>query len=254
MKKTIITYTNRKNASKVYTFVETINDGTTAVLVDSEGNNHMYAMTTLRKTFKKSVEEVEVEEPKTETKTLTKHQKNALNNIEGAYTYVLGGYENSVQDGQLNEMPSVEDMFEEVYDKAMNSGHELLGGMRMDGGSAPICMKFAGKAFVREQISKMFRADGYEIPEELVAVPERKPGHSNFVDGECTNLHNEDGEKTVEVKAFTGMLIGTFAVVKETATEVVIKTSRGLLRFDTTTGVQLDARNKRFANRIVKNY
>ena len=86
MKKTIITYTNRKNTSKVYTFAKTINDGTTAVLVDSEGNNHMYAMTTLRKTFKKSVEEVEVEEPKIETKTLTKHQKNALNNIEGAYT------------------------------------------------------------------------------------------------------------------------------------------------------------------------
>lgn len=254
MKKTIITYTSRKNASKVYTLASSDETNNTAVLTDSNGIEHTMKLTTLRKTFKKSVEEVEVEEPKTETKTLTKHQKNALNNIEGAYTYVLGGYENSVQDGNIDEMPSVEDMFEEVYDEAMNSGHELLGGMRMDGGSAPICMKFAGKKFVREQIAKMFRADGYEVPEELVAVPERKPGHSNFVDGERTNLHNEDGEKTVEMKAFTGMLIGTFAVVKETATEVVIKTARGLLRFDTTTGVQLDAKNKKFANRIVKNY
>lgn len=250
MKKTIITYTSRKNASKVYTFVEAINDGTTAVLVDSEGNNHMYAMTTLCKTFKKSVEEVEVEEPKTETKTLTKHQRSALNNVEGAYTYVLGGYENSVQDGHIDEMPSVEDMFEEVYDEAMNSGHEMLDGMRMDGGPAPICMKFAGKKFIRERVAKLFRADGYEVSEELVAVPERKLGHSNFVDGERINLRKDEGEKVVNVRAFTGMLIGTFKVEKETKTIIIVKTAKGKLKFDKETGIQIDSNNKKFANRI----
>lgn len=250
MKKTIITYTSRKNASKVYTFVEAINDGTTAVLVDSEGNNHMYAMTTLCKTFKKSVEEVEVEEPKTETKTLTKHQRSALNNVEGAYTYVLGGYENSVQDGHIDEMPSVEDMFEEVYDEAMNSGHEMLDGMRMDGGPAPICMKFAGKKFIRERVAKLFRADGYEVSEELVAVPERKLGHSNFVDGERINLRKDEGEKVVNVRAFTGMLIGTFKVEKETKTIITVKTAKGKLKFDKETGIQIDSNNKKFANRI----
>lgn len=246
MKKTIITYTSRKNESKVYTFVEVINDGTTAVLVDSEGNNHMYAMTTLRKTFKKSVEEVEVEEPK----TLTKHQKSALSNVEGAYTYVLGGYENSVQDGHIDEMPSVEDMFEEVYDEAMNSGHEMLGGIRMDGGPAPICMKFAGKKFIRERIAKLFRADGYGVSEELVAVPEHKPGHSNFVDGERINLRKDEGEKTVNVRAFTGMLIGTFKVEKETKTTITVKTVKGKLKFDKETGIQVNSSNKKFANRI----
>lgn len=84
MKKTIISYTSRKNASKTYTFVEDINDGTTAVLVDSEGNNHLYAMNTLRKTFKKSVEEVEVEDPKTEKE----HPDGPRKNIKGDPTIV----------------------------------------------------------------------------------------------------------------------------------------------------------------------
>ena len=250
MKKTIITYTSRKNASKVYTLISSDETNNIAVLTDSNGAEHTMKLTTLRKTFKKSVEEVEVEEPKTKTKTLTKHQKSALSNVEGAYTYVLGGYENSVQDGHIDEMPSVEDMFEEVYDEAMNSGHEMLGGIRMDGGPAPICVKFAGKKFIREQIAKLFRADGYEGSEELVAVPERKPGHSNFVDGERINLRKDEGEKVVNVRAFTGMLIGTFKVEKETKTTITVKTAKGKLKFDKETGIQVDSNNKKFANRI----
>lgn len=150
MKKTIITYTSRKNASKVYTFVKAINDGTTAVLVDSEGNNHMYAMTTLRKTFKKSVEEIE--EPKTKTKTLTKHQKSALNNV----------------------------------------------------------------------------------------------------DGERINLRKDEAERLVNIRAFTGMLIGTFKIEEETETSIIVKTSgtKKALEFDKATGIQLNANNKRYANRM----
>lgn len=247
MKKTIITYTSRKNASKTYTFVEAINDGTTAVLVDSEGNNHMYAMTTLRKTFKKSVEEVEVEEPKTETKTMTKHQKSALKNIRCGYNWVIGGLENSVQDGHLEEMPAVEEMFEEVYDEVTSCTFDE--GF-CDSKAAPICMKFAGKKFIREQIAKLFRADGYEVYEELVAVPERKPGHSNFVDGERINLRKDEGEKVVNVRAFTGMLIGTFKIEKETKTTITVKTAKGKMKFDRETGVQINSSNKKFANRI----
>lgn len=247
MKKTIITYTSRKNASKVYTFVEVINDGTTAVLVDSEGNNHMYAMTTLRKTFKKSVEEVEVEEPKTETETMTKHQKSALKNIRCGYNWVIGGLENAVQDGEMEEMPAVEEMFEEVYDEVTNCNFDEDFG---DSQAAPICMKFAGKKFIREQIAKLFREDGYDVSEELVAVPERKPGHSNFVDGERINLRKDEGEKVVNVRAFTGMLIGTFKVEKETKTTITVKTAKGKLKFDKETGIQIDSNNKKFANHI----
>lgn len=247
MKKTIITYTSRKNISKVYTFVETINDGTTAVLVDSEGNNHMYAMTTLRKTFKKSVEEVEVEEPKTETKTMTKHQKSALKNIRCGYNWIIGGLENSVQDGHLEEMPAVEEMFEEVYDGVTSCTFDE--GF-CDSKAAPICVKFAGKKFIREQIAKLFQKDGYEVSEELVAAPERKPGHSNFVDGERINLRKDEGEKVVNVRAFTGMLIGTFKIEKETKTTITVKTAKGKMKFDRETGIQIDSNNKKFANRI----
>lgn len=60
MKKTIITYISRKNASKVYTLVSSDETNNIAVLTDSNGTEHTMKLTTLRKTFKKSVEEVEV--------------------------------------------------------------------------------------------------------------------------------------------------------------------------------------------------
>lgn len=247
MKKTIITYTSRKNASKVYTLVSSDETNNIAVLTDSNGTEHTMKLTTLRKTFKKSVEEVEIEEPKTETKTMTKHQKSALKNIRCGYNWVIGGLENSVQDGHLEEMPDVEGMFEDVYDEVTSCTFDE--GF-CDSKASPICMKFAGKKFIREQIAKLFREDGYDVPEELVAVPEHKPGHSNFVDGERINLRKDEGEKVVNVRAFTGMLIGTFKVEKETKTTITVKTAKGRMKFDRETGIQIDSNNKKFANRI----
>lgn len=248
MKKTIITYTSRKNASKVYTLVSADEQNNHAILVDSEGAQHGMKLTTLRKTFKKSIEEVEVEEPKhEEPKTLTKHQKDAMKNIRHGYNWVVGGLENSVQDGKLEEMPPVEEMFEEVYDEIISCA--FAEGF-CDTKGAPICMKFAGKAFIREQLAKLFREDGYEVPEELTKVPERKAGHSNFVDGERVNLRKDEAERVVQVRAFTGMLIGTFKVEKETNTTITVKTAKGKLKFDKETGIQIDSNNKKFANRI----
>lgn len=247
MKKTIITYTSRKNASKVYTLVSSDEANNTAVLTDSNGVEHTMKLTTLRKTFKKSVEEIEVDEPKAETKTMTKHQQGALKNIRCGYNWVIGGLENSVQDGQMGELPPVEDMFEEVYDEVTSCAFDE--GF-CDSKAAPICMKFAGKAFIREQLVKLFRADGYEVPDELANVPERKPGHSNFVDGERVNLRKDEADRVVQVRAFTGMLIGTFKVEKETKTTITVKTAKGKLKFDKETGIQIDSNNQKFANRI----
>ena len=248
MKKTIITYTSRKNASKVYTLVSADEQNNHAILVDSEGAQHGMKLTTLRKTFKKSIEEVEVEEPKhEEPKTMTKHQKDAMKNIRHGYNWVVGGLENSVQDGQMEELPPVEEMFEEVYDEVTSCA--FAEGF-CDTKGAPICMKFAGKAFIREQVAKLFREDGYEVPEELTKVPERKAGHSNFVDGERVNLRKDEADRVVQVRAFTGMLIGTFKVEKETNTTITVKTAKGKLKFDKETGIQIDSNNKKFANRI----
>lgn len=54
----------------------------------------------------------------------------------------------------------------------------------------------------------------------------------------------------VELRAFTGMLIGTFKVEKETKTTITVKTAKGKLKFDKETGIQLDSNNQKFANRI----
>lgn len=245
MKKTIIAYISRKSG-KEYTLISSDEQNNSVTLVDSEGAQHSMKLTTLKKTFKKVEKEIEVEEPKTEKKLMTKHQKAALKNIRYGYNWVIGGLENSVQDGNLDEMPSVEEMFEEVYDEVISC--TFAEGF-CDSKAAPICVKFAGKKFIREQIAKLFREDGYEVSEELVAVPERKTGHSNFVDGERVNLRRDEAERTVVVRAFTGMLIGTFKVEKETQALIIVNTAKGSLMFDKKTGIQVNTEG-RFANRI----
>lgn len=229
-----------KNEEGIRHFL-TRNDGEEVVVADSTFKRYY-------KTTEIQVEtEIEVEEPKAEIKPLTKHQKGALKNIKHGYNWVIGGLENSVQNGHLDEMPPIEEMFEEVYSEVNScTFDEGFRGCK----AAPICMKFAGRAFVREQIAKMFRKDGYKVPEELVKVPERKTGHSNIVDGERINLRNDEGEKLVSVRAFTGMLIGTFKVEEETDSTITVNTAKGQLTFDKSSGIQLNASNSRFANRI----
>lgn len=52
------------------------------------------------------------------------------------------------------------------------------------------------------------------------------------------------------IRAFTGMLIGTFKIEEETETSIIVKTSgtKKVLEFDKATGIQLNANNKRYAN------
>lgn len=245
MKKTIITYTNRKTG-KEYTLISADEQNNHAILADSEGAQHTMKLTTLKKTFKKVEKEVEVEEPKTEKKLMTKHQKDALKNIRYGYNWVIGGLENSVQDGHLDEMPAVEEMFKDVYDEVISCTFDE--GF-CDSKAAPICVKLAGKAFIREQLAKLFKADGYEIPEELLKAPVKKQGHSNIIDGERVNLRRDEAEKTVVVRAFTGMLIGTFKVEKETQALIIVNTAKGSLMFDKKTGIQVNTES-RFANKI----
>lgn len=255
MKKTVITYVNTRDNDIFVSAEEAILvslDGTSKpamILKREDGTEKEVSISTFKRWYKKVETEIEVEEPKEEEKPMTKHQKDALKNIDGAYTYVMGGYENSLQDGHIDELPDIESLFDEVYEEATQSGHQMLGGLRMDGGEAPICMKFAGKAFIRDQIAKMFREDGYEVPEDLIKVPAKKQGHSNIVDGERVNIRKDEAEKVVTVRAFTGMLIGTFKVEKETKTTIIVNTAKGSLKFDKKTGIQITEK-KRFANRI----
>lgn len=248
MKKTIITYTSRKNASKVYTLVSSDEANNTAVLTDSNGAEHTMKLTTLRKTFKKSVEEIEVEEPKTKEQSndtnLNRHQLLAKEKVTAAYNWNIGGLENDVQDGNREDMPPIEEMFDLVLDAVMTEDY----GVGYCGPNVRTELRFAGNKFIRQTLADLFREDGYEVPDELLAVPEKKHlvGPRKNIKGDPSVVNDDE----VVMRAFTGMVIGVFKIEKETKTTITVKTAKGKLKFDKTTGIQIDSNNKKFANRI----
>ncbi len=258
MTKTVITFINTRNNETFVSAEEQINvslDGSMTPVMHlkrEDGSEKTVAMSTFKRYYKEVKTEIEVEEPKGETKPMTKHQKAALRNIKGAYNDYIGGLENSVQDGQLDEMPPIDELFSGVYVEAMSTSFQMMGGLSVVGGPAPICMRFAGKQFIREQIAKLFRKDGYEVPEDLIQVPDKKSGkgHSQVADGERINLRNDEADKMVTVRAFTGMLIGSFEIEEETNSTITVTTAKGLMEFDKVTGLQTNANNPRYANRI----
>lgn len=60
-----------------------------------------------------------------------------------------------------------------------------------------------------------------------------------------------EGTKTILVKAFTGMAIGELPIIveEEDAIEVLTKGGQSI-RFDKVTGLQINCKNPRYANRI----
>jgi hypothetical protein len=57
--------------------------------------------------------------------------------------------------------------------------------------------------------------------------------------------------KTVPVFAFTGMKLGDLEIVKETSKYLEVRKSNGkTMKFDKKTGLQVDCKNPRFANRL----
>lgn len=248
MKKTIITYTSRKNASKIYTLVSSDESNNTAILTDSNGAEHTMKLTTLRKTFKKSVEEIEVEEPKTKEQpndtNLNRHQLLAKEKVTAAYNWNIGGLENDVQDGNREDMPPIEEMFDLVLDAVMTEDY----GVGYCGPNVRTELRFAGNKFIRQTLADLFREDGYEVPDELLAVPEKKHlvGPRKNIKGDPSVVNDDE----VVMRAFTGMVIGVFKIEKETKTTITVKTAKGKLKFDKTTGIQIDSNNKKFANRI----
>lgn len=181
---------------------------------------------------------------KPQTKKLTAHQKTAKEQLKNAYSWIVGGHENSVQDGNTEAVPPVEDMFEEVMEEATT---HLYGEGMCSMNPAPAAMNFAGKQFLIDILVKLFEKDGYEVPEACKKVPQKKQGTSR----KYTDNPGEVAEDEVVMRAFTGMLIGVFKIVKKTKTHVTIKTANGKdMKFDKKTGIQADAKNPKFANRI----
>ena len=229
-----------KNEEGIRHFL-TRNDGEEVVVADSTFKRYY-------KTTEIQVEtEIEVEEPKAETKPLTKHQKVAAEQLENAYNWIVGCYYNTVQDGEAEEMPPVEDMFDEVMEEATT---HLYGKGMCSQKPAPAAMNFAGKKFLIETLTSLFEAEGFEVPVCCTKIPEKKQraaGPRKNVKGNPESV----GEDEVVMRAFTGMLIGVFKIVERDENTISVELANGTyMDFDVNTGKELGARNPRFANRI----
>lgn len=75
-------------------------------------------------------------------------EKRAWREVKNAFNWVVGGYENSVCDGHIAEMPSYEELVDEIYWTVMNCTTEQ--GYQ----SSKPCdeVRFAGTAFIMECI------------------------------------------------------------------------------------------------------
>lgn len=61
----------------------------------------------------------------------------------------------------------------------------------------------------------------------------------------------DEAQQVVEIKAFTGMVIGWFKVLTESKEAYTVMTKHGkFLEFDKTTEVQTNAKNVKFANKL----
>lgn len=257
MKKTInvIVITNTKTSEEfnsILNVAEVEKNGKTAkvyTLGREDGTTKEVAESTFKRYYKNTPKqvEIEVEEPKAETKPLTKHQKVAAEQLDNTYNWIVGGYYNSVQDGEAEEMPPVEDMFDEVMEEATT---HLYGKGMCSQKPAPAAMNFAGKKFLIETLVALFEAEGFEVPNCCKKVPEKKQraaGPRKNVKGDPESV----GEAEVVMRAFTGMLIGIFKIVERDENTISVELANGThMDFDVNTGKEIGARNPRFANRI----
>lgn len=258
MKKTIIetktVIINTRNNEQFASYEESIDvslDGsshTVITLFREDGTTKEVSMATFKRWYKSTeiqVEtEVEVDEPKIEKPIAeTKHQKAAKHNIYYGYGWIVGGHENDLSDNGT-EMPSIESMFEEVYDEVMSCTFDE--GF-CDSKAAPVCMRFAGKAFVKKYIAYLFSKDGYEVPEALYNAPERNtPYHTRTVE-----IPEHLAEDEVIMRAFTGMFIGVFKITEKTNKVITVQLADGSpMEFDASTGKELNASKPQFANKL----
>lgn len=253
MKKTItvIVITNTKTNEEFQAIMDVAevekNGKTTKVytLGREDGTTKEVAESTFKRYYKQHPKQVEIEVEAPRAKTT--HQKVAAEQLENAYNWVVGGYYNTVQDGEAEEMPPVEDMFEEVMEEATT---HLYGKGMCSQKPAPAAMNFAGKKFLIETLTSLFEAEGFEVPACCTKIPEKKQraaGPRKNVKGNPESV----GEDEVVMRAFTGMLIGVFKIVERDENTISVELANGThMDFDVNTGKEIGARNPRFANRI----
>lgn len=93
---------------------------------------------------------------------MTGHEKIAARNIRAAFNYEVGGMYNSYLDGYLEDLPTLEEAKEIIYDCAIC--YRYAPGAIL--GPAPTEMRFAGKEFCQKYIEKLFNED-----EDVAEIP-----------------------------------------------------------------------------------
>lgn len=252
MKKTITVIINTKSNEEFKPFIgedtilnDNLQEKPVVILTREDGTTKQIALSTFKRYYKEISKEIEVEEPKAETKPLTRHQEVAAKQLKYAYNWVVGGHENDLTDNDT-PMPLVEELFEEVMFEATS---HLYGEGYCSSRPAPVAMNFAGKQFLLETLASMFEADGYEVPESCKKLPEKRKatGPRKNVKGDPESV----GEDEVVMRAFTGMLIGVFKIVEQTKEVISVELANGChMDFDAKTGIEICARNARYANHI----
>lgn len=81
---------------------------------------------------------------------LTSNQKTAFAQVVHATNWIVGGYENAILDGDMEEMPSRVQLIDEIYYQVMNcfSTEDRIVQMQVPE------VRFAGKKFIMECIEK----------------------------------------------------------------------------------------------------
>lgn len=162
MKKTIIV--NKKTEEQFVSAAEhTVESKVMFTLTREDGTTKEVSESTFKRWYK--TVEVEIEEVEVKNSKKTGYQKIAAANITHAYNWIVGGYENSVQDGQMESMPSAESMFGEVYGDAMTC--KYAAGMYLNH-NAPKEMRFAGAKFCKKFLYDLFIKDGYELDKSVL--------------------------------------------------------------------------------------
>lgn len=119
------------------------------------------------------VEDQKEEKPEVEPKENDGLKDAVKVNLKNAYNWTVGGYENSVTDGEMTQEEFDEWIKNEALNQVYNEAISSTYGEDHCGGKPPKGMKSADKKLCLEYLIKWFEKDGYEVE-----MPEIKAGHA----------------------------------------------------------------------------
>lgn len=117
-----------------------------------------------------------------------------------------------------------------------------------------------GKAVIKDEEGKLHLVSlntlkkNYKKSEQIIEIETKDESKTSKPSDKRKNIKgdiNNVGKDEVVVRTFTGMVIGVFKITKKNSKSITIKTAKGELKFDAQTGLQTNANNPKFANRIV---